>query len=224
MIRDLEGIELLAALPRKARSELVDKCIWTKFAPNEVVVAQDDESFDVYFVVSGSVRVMTGSEEEQEIALADLKPGNFFGELSAIDNQTRSARVVSIEPSLIAKLERNDFRTMLLEHPKVALKLLSYFAGIIRSANVRVSEILNRTPKQRVYGELLRIAEPNPAGDGTWIIAPVPPHNELAAWAATDEAIVASTIGGLVREGIVRRKDRSYFISDYAKLRVLSEV
>ena len=47
---------------------------------------------------------------------------------------------------------------------------------------------------------------------------------DLAAWAATDEAIVASTIGGLVREGIVRRKDRSYFINDYAKLRGLSEV
>ena len=224
MIRNLEGIELLAGLPLKARAELVDKCMWTNFTPNEVVVAQDDETFDVYFIVSGSVRVMTSAREQQQVTLAELKTGACFGELSAIDNQARSARVISIEPSLIAKLARNDFRTMLLDHPKVALKLLSNFAGIIRSANVRVTEILGRTPSQRVYGELLRIAEPNPVGDGSWIIAPVPPHNELAAWAATNEAIVASTIGGLVREGIVRRKDRSYFISDYARLRVLSEV
>ena len=224
MIRNLDGIELLAELPPSVLRALEEKCEWRDFAPDTVILSQDDESVDVYFITSGAVRVMTRSDDEQEVALADLKTGDFFGELSAIDNQARSARVVSIEPSLIATLERNDFRTMLLEHPKVALKLLSHFAGIIRSANVRVSDILNRTPKQRVYGELLRIAEPNPAGDGTWIIAPVPPHNELAAWAATDEAIVASTIGGLVREGIVRRKDRSYFISDYAKLRVLSEV
>ncbi len=189
-----------------------------------MILSQDDESVDVYFITSGAVRVMTRSDDGQQVTLADLKTGATFGELSAVDNRGRSARVVSRDPTMIAALGREDFRNMLLEHPKVTLKLLENFAGIIRSTNVRVSEILGRTPRQRVYGELLRIAEPNPSDDGTWIIEPVPLHNELAAWAATDEAIVASAIGGLVREGIVRRKDRSYFISDYARLRVLSEL
>ena len=52
----------------------------------------------------------------------------------------------------------------------------------------------------------------------------MPAHNELAAWATTDRATVASAIGGLVREGVVRRKDRSYLIGDYAKLRTLTEL
>ena len=52
----------------------------------------------------------------------------------------------------------------------------------------------------------------------------MPAHNEIAAWAATDRATVVTAIGGLVREGIVRRKDRAYLIGDYAKLRTLPEL
>ena len=224
MERNLDGIDLLGELSQSDRRELESKCKWRECAPDEIILSQDDESVDVYFIVAGTVRAITGTGDGQEVVLADLKVGSFFGEVSAIDNRGRSARIISREPTVIAVLGRDDFRAMLVAHPKVALKLLEHLAGIVRTTNVRVSDILERTPSQRVYGELLRMAEPNPSGDGSWIISTVPAHNELAAWATTDRATVASAIGGLVREGVVRRKDRSYLIGDYAKLRTLTEL
>ena len=83
--------------------------------------------------------------------------------------------------------------------------------------------VLSKTnPRQRVYIELLRLAVPNPRGDGSWIIEPLPHHNDIAAWAGTEQQEVAEAIGKLAREKILERKNRSIIIRDRARIESLS--
>ena len=218
----LQYVKLFERLDADAIREIEGMCKWYEFGPNQVVLERDDPSQDVFFIAHGTVRVMNYLGHEREVALADLHTGDHFGELSAVDSKERSARVVGSEYCVIASLRRDDFLTVLAKYPGAALRLLEYFAGIIRAMNARVSSLSTLSPRQRIYVELLRICEPNPQGDGSWIIQTVPAHKELAAWAGTDQGEVAGAIGALVREGVMERRNRSYLIKDQPRLRLLA--
>lgn len=220
----LDSIELLAGIPPDSMRELEAKCRWLEYGPDHTVLEREDASHDVFFIARGSVRVINYLGNDREVALADLHEGDHFGELSAVDSRERSARVVGNEYCVIAALSRSDFLDMLRRFPEVALRLLDHFASIIRAMNQRVSSLTALTPRQRIYTELLRMAEPNPAGDGSWMIDVVPHHNELASWAGTEKQEVATAIGALVRDGVIERRNRSYFIKDHPRLKVLSSM
>ena len=214
--RKLDNISLLEGLPASALREIEPKCRWLAFGAHETVFDQE-----VYFIVRGTVRVMNYLGDDREVTLADLQEGDHFGELSAIDSQERSARVVGSDNCVIAALPREHFLAMLLEHPRVALRLLDHFANIIRNMNKRVSSLSSMSPHQRIYAELLRMAEPNPRGDGSWVIRTVPQHNEIASWSGTEKPEVAMAIGSLVRDGVLQRKHKMFVIKDHARLKRL---
>src|SRR5580692_1786995 len=67
------------------------RCIWKRFDDGETVVDFEDESTDVYFIISGEVRVLIRTPAGKEIILAEMRAGQFFGELAAIDGIARSA-------------------------------------------------------------------------------------------------------------------------------------
>ena len=219
----LDNIKLLEELPDEARYEMGKKCAWIKFGPDEAILDNSDEDkHEVFFLVKGNVRIMNFAGDDQEIALADLQEGSNFGELSAIVCRGRSARVVGSDNCVVARMERDVFLEMLLRYPKVSLNLLDQLAYIIRNLTERVSVLSTLSPHQRVYHELLRISEPDPRGDGTWVIDVVPAHNQIAGWAGTDKMKVANAIGGLVRNGIIKRHHRSFVIIDDVRLKFLA--
>jgi CRP-like cAMP-binding protein len=222
--RSLTGSELLSEAPPNVIAALEDKCRWFAADENEIIVDRDDESTEVFFIIKGRVKVMDFLANDQEIALAELGEGTSFGELSAIDSSRRSARVMALAPCTMAALPSREFRALLMECPGIAIMLLKRFAGLIRTLNNRVTSLSTLSPHQRVYYELLRMSEPNPQGDGTWLIHFLPKHEEIASWSGTSREDVAMAIGHLAREGIVGRKHKSLVIKDHGRLQMLVDL
>lgn len=223
-MKSLRHVHLLGPAPASLIAELEEAATWMDFPPNHVVLERNDPTTDVFFITRGRVKVLDFVGGGQEIVLAELGQGETFGELSALDSQKRSARIATIEPTTLAAITADDFRILLLRCPEVALTLLGRFAGIIRSLVQRVTVFSSLTPHQRVYIELLRISEPNPQGDGSWIIHTLPNHGEIAARIGTDREVVALSIGELARERVVERRHKSLVIRDYSRLQMLSGV
>jgi CRP-like cAMP-binding protein len=219
--RTLDGIELLREAPPDVKHRLEETCRWIACEPNQVIVDRDDDSTEVFFITKGSVKVMDFLAHEQEITLAELSAGTSFGELSAIDSSRRSARVSALETTILAALPSKEFRRLLMDCPGIAIMLLKRFAGLIRILNNRVTSLSTLSPHQRVYYELLRMSEPNPQGDGSWLIHFLPKHEEIASWSGTSREDVAMAIGHLAREGIVGRKHKSLVIKDHGRLQML---
>jgi len=220
-VRTLDGIELLGEAPPDIVRRLEAECRWFTCKPDEMIVDRDDESTEVFFITSGSVKVMDFLANDQEIALAELGAGTSFGEMSAIDSSRRSARVAALEDTTLAALPSKMFRQLLIDCPGISLMLLKRFAGLIRTLNSRVTSLSTLSPHQRVYYELLRMSEPNTQGDGTWMIHFLPKHEEIASWSGTSREDVAMAIGHLAREGIVGRKHKSLVIKDHGRLQML---
>lgn len=217
----LANIDVLSEAPPNIVRDLEKKCRWMKCESNQVIVDRDDDTTEVFFIISGKVKVMDLLGKDQEIALAELNAGSSFGELSAIDSSRRSARVSALENTTLAALPSKDFRKLLMECPGISIMLLKRFAGLIRILNNRVTSLSTLSPHQRVYYELLRMSEPNPEGDGSWMIHLLPKHEEIASWSGTSRSDVAMAIGHLAREGIVGRKHKSLVIKDHNRLQML---
>ncbi len=220
--RDLSDIELLTEAPLAMTERLVSECNWSEYEPGDIVVDQNESSTDVYFIVSGAVRIVDYLEDDREIALAELSKGDCFGELSALDLKVRSARVTATEPTILASMTSKNFRTLLLECPGIAITLLKRLAGYVRTLTTRVSAMSSMTPQQRVYAELVRMSEPDVERDGRWVISNFPGHGEIASWVGTERDVVAEAIGQLARSGIVERKHKVLRINDHARLQRLA--
>jgi CRP-like cAMP-binding protein len=220
--KSLNGVGLLSEAPPPKVTEIEKLCAWRELAANEIVVDLKDKSTDVYFVVKGKLKAMDFLSEDEQVALAELGPGDSFGELSAIDLKVRSARVTTIEPTLLACLSSKDFRHLLFECPGVSLALLKRFAGFIRTLNTRITALSTMSAHQRIYHELLRLSEPNTQGDGSWVIPNAPPHAELAEWVGAEKQTVAEAIGNLARDGVIERKHKTLIIRDRARLQRLA--
>lgn len=221
-LRTLSGNKLLVEAQPEILADIEKKCEWLEYSPGDVVIDQVDNTTNVFFVVKGKLKAMDYLFDEQEVALAELGPGDSFGELSAIDLKVRSARVTAMEPTLVASLPSKEFRKLLIACPGMALALLKRFAGFIRTLNTRITALSTLTPHQRIYYELLRISEPNTIGDGSWIIVNIPNHSEIASWIGAEKEIVADAIGKLARDGVVERKHKSLLIKDHPRLQRLA--
>ena len=215
-------MKLLAEAPPMIITALEKNAKWHEYDADEIVIDINDESTDVYFIVKGKLRAMDFLSEEEEVALAELLPGFSFGELSAIDQKVRSARVTTLEPTLLASISSKDFRRLLIDCPGISLALLKTFAGFIRTLNTRITELSTMSPHQRIYHELLRISEPDTQVDGGWLIVNAPHHAELAAWVGAEKQTVAEAIGSLARDGVIERKHKSLHIRDRARLQRLA--
>lgn len=231
--KSLRGIRLLADVPSQRLAQAEAACKWHTFAPNQMIFELDDMGTDVYFVVRGKLRIMIfgqiGDEgdaapQESSVTLAEMVDGDTFGEMSAIDGMPRSARALAIDNCLLATLDRASFVALMEDCPKVAISLLSRLTSLIRSLNKRVQSLSTLTPMQRIYGELVRLAEPNPQGDGSWVINNLPPHGDIASWAGADRENVAIAIGQLAREGVVERRHRSLVVRNHQRLRMLAHL
>jgi CRP/FNR family cyclic AMP-dependent transcriptional regulator len=213
---------LLLGLSEAALARVKQVVQWIDCEPGHKLFDRGDTSTDVYFVVAGALRVVSHSGIGHEVAFAELNAGAYFGELSALDGKERSATVIATLPSVVAAVPRNEFLMLLRENPDIALRLLGRLAAVVRDLDSRVLDLSSMSSSQRIYVELLRLAEPAPENDGSWIIDPMPNHRELAALVGTEPEDVARAVGRLLQVGVARRVNRMLRIVDRAHIEALA--
>jgi CRP-like cAMP-binding protein len=217
----LSGVTMLRDLDGEERAALATKCNFRHVAAGEVVLDRFSPSAAVYFMVSGSARVVHFVAEGQEITIATVAAGDTIGEISAIDGRGRSATVVAEQDCVVAELPSDEFQALITRRGGVALELLRRWAVTIRQLSDKVSYLSTGSPDQRVYSELIRLARQDKPGGERWLIRDLPTHQELAKWAQTSREVVASAVAELVRRGVAERRTKTLYINDYAALRDL---
>ncbi len=217
----LTGVNLLRDIPAAERKSIEEKCGFRRFAPGEVIVARFSAGSAVYFILSGTARVVHYLPGEDEITIATVGPGDTVGEIAAIDGLGRSATIIADDDVTTAELSRQDFREVVVRHGEVAFGLLYRWAAIIRELDDKFSYVSTISPDQRVYSQLVRLARQD-GGDGQqWLIKELPSHQDLAEWSQTSRESVAAAIAELFRRGIAERRHKSLVIRDYAMLKSL---
>ncbi len=219
----LAGIELLQPLDADEIRALEACCSWRRYKTGEQVLDRESPNRDVFFVAEGRCQIVNFSLSGREIAYAAVAAGGYFGELSAIDGESRSASVVAAGPALLAAMAPTVFTDMLKRHPEVALTVMRRLARIVRTCDDRIMDLSTLGAVQRVYVELLRLAKPDPVTAGAWIIYPMPTQSEIASLASTTRETVARVISQLAGDDLISRKGKTVHLRDRARLETLAE-
>src|SRR3954464_6280826 len=96
---------------------------WRRFEPEEILVDFDELSTDVYFLLSGEVRVLMRTASGREVILNEMKPGEIFGELAALDSIKRSANVTALTKGEACVMPASVFKELLFANRPVAERL-----------------------------------------------------------------------------------------------------
>lgn len=205
-----DNIPLFSKVSARQRAMLEQKLVTRTYFENEMILDFEDQSCDVLFIISGKVRVLYRSVMGREVIIADLGDKDFFGELSAIDKNGRSANVTALQKTEISRLSAENFLEIVTSVPEVATIILETLVSRIRALDTRFSEMSVLKTNERLYSDLLRLSRPRlgktgGGNVGQRIISPPPLHHHLAGRIGCRREVVSRELSALMKQGVLEK-------------------
>jgi CRP/FNR family cyclic AMP-dependent transcriptional regulator len=154
----LESVPLFSGLSEDALAEVEQHGSVRSFKKGSIIINQDDESYSLYVILSGSVKVYISGDDGREAVLNHQSAGDYFGDLALIDKQPRVASVMTLENSKFMIISREDFMTCLSRNPEIAINLIKPMTSRIRMLAQNVSSLALLDVYGRVARTLLQKA------------------------------------------------------------------
>ena len=155
----LGRVPLFASSKPVHLSEIVQKLTTRNYRRGEVIFHQDDPGSALHIIKKGQVKINTMSTEGEEAILAILTDGDFFGELSLLDDKPRSANAVAMEITQTLALQRQEFMDILGRHPEMVSDILASLADRLRNTDHLLEDALFLDLPARLAKRLLDLAE-----------------------------------------------------------------
>jgi uncharacterized membrane protein len=169
--RSLARVPLFKRLDAQELEHLAEEIDQVNYNAGATIFNEHDHGDALYIVEEGSVRIWVYDEDVKEVTLAELKPGDFFGELAVLDRGERSSSATAITDIHLHRLSSDDFQKFLTDHPDAAIDVICEIAQRMRQTNQLVSQRASRNinvemAQKSTVGE--RIADKVAAFGGSW--------------------------------------------------------
>ncbi|SOD24331.1 cAMP-binding domain of CRP or a regulatory subunit of cAMP-dependent protein kinases [Variovorax sp. YR752] len=217
----LRQIALLEGLSDQRLDLLAQQCLWHSVEAGKPLLLRAEQQGDLFLLVSGRVRVTTYSANGRQVTFRDSEAGEHFGDIAAIDGGPRSADVVTLEPSVVASLDRAAFMTLLHDEPLVAQRVMLRLVSLVRQLSERVIDLSTLGVQNRLHAELLRLARTAGIDGNQARLEPAPKHAALASQISTNREQVTRELNVLVRGGVLRKDDKALLVADVARLELM---
>ncbi len=135
----LRDVPLFRDVPPHQLRDLARFVHVEEFAAGQEIIRMGEAGSTMYVVRAGRVNVVRDTPAGDVVTLATLGPGEFFGELSIFDSETRSATVVAVEDTELLTLGRVDIVRSVSHNPELALSLLKSLSARLRAADDRLA-------------------------------------------------------------------------------------
>lgn len=129
----LESVPLFRDCSSEVLDRLAEMTVEFEFGADAPIVQQGQVGNGLYIVISGGASIVAGSDE-----LARFGPGDFFGELSVIDQQPRAASAFAVGDTTCLALASWDLMTVLEQDPQLGMNLLKELASRLRSTDAQL--------------------------------------------------------------------------------------
>ena len=196
----LENVPLFSGLSEVALSEIEQHSSVKSFNKNAIVINQDDETYSLYVILSGAVKVFISAEDGREAVLNHQTAGDYFGDLALIDKQPRVASVMTTEPSRFMIISREDFMACLSKNPEIAINHIKPMTSRMRMLARNVSSLALLDVYGRVARVLLEQAEQQE--DGEMITGKIT-QQEIADMVGASRAMVSRILKDLKAGGYI---------------------
>ncbi|MEO7427132.1 MAG: Crp/Fnr family transcriptional regulator [Fibrobacteria bacterium] len=221
----LSQVDMFSALAEADLRKIADTLVERHYTSGSAILHAEDPAGGYFFIVAeGEVAVVLETAEGKETVLAALQPGEFFGEMSLLDESPRAATARAVRPTRLMLLRREDFRRHLRECPEMAFSLLIEMNRRLRQSNRKVMGLSYRSMHARVAGAILGLMEEKgvrqrEAGGMSVLIRNRPTQQFLAEMAGTTRESVSRTLSAWGRRGWLRSRGRDLFILEEERIK-----
>ena len=221
LAEQLGQLPLFASVGRLVLLALAQACEQQTGEKGDVLVREDDlATRGFYLILEGSAKVVLSGPDGREAVLALLEEGDFFGEMSLLDGDPRSATVRATTEIRLVLLRRPSFMDLLQKHPEISIALLTALSSRLRQANRKISALALSPVHARVSGAILQLAEfQGFRVKGQVVIHDRPTQQEIAEMASTTRETVSRVLGQMQKDGLIQLDGRELVILDEVKLR-----
>ena len=214
----LQSVSIFWDLNENDLGHIADKMVAKHFENGNYIFLEDSEGKQCFFVLEGSVKVTRLSKDGREVILAMLNEGDFFGEMSLLDGESRSANVIALEKTKVLTLDRNDFIAVVNDYPQIAVQLLKELARRLRKSDRQIASLSLSDAEKRIALCIIRFAdEQGVIQNGKVSIPKTPIQQDIANMAGTSRETVSRALGLLEKEDLIQRNGRELIILDYKK-------
>ena len=179
----------------------------------QIIIHAGDEPQSLFLILEGSMSVSVQDEDQREMVLAYLNPGEFFGEMCLFPEQkTRTAEVRTRTQVLIAEIGYDQFRRFIREHPEIMLTLAGQLAARLRATTQRLTDLAFLDVQGRVAHEILNLCrQPDamPHARGTLVRIS---RQELARIVGCSREMAGRVLKKLTEDGTVIVQGRSIVV------------
>lgn len=152
-------VSIFADLPNEEIQALSSVTKRRTFRAGEVIFHRDDPGQVLYMIKDGKVKICIIGPDGQEVSLAVLGKGDYFGEFSLLDSLPRSTDAVALEKVECYTLQRSDFHNAILKNPKIAILVLEALTKRLRNTDQMVEDLIVLDVYGRVAKKLLELAD-----------------------------------------------------------------
>ena len=215
----LTRVPIFSGLAENELNFLSQRSVMRQYAGGEQIFGEGEPCQGLYVVETGRVKIYKTSAGGREQVLSIDGPGSSVAELPVFDGGNYPASASAVTDSAMVFVSRQDFQSLCLEYPAVALKVLRVVGGRLRRLVGIIEELSFTTVKHRLAALLLNMAKESGQKAGKGVEFTLPATNQdLAAMIGTVRELVSRNLSRLQAEGIVSIDGRTVTIPDIKRL------
>ncbi len=216
----LRNVPIFTDLTESDLNKIGAKMIPRVYEKGQMILLEESLGETFFIITRGAVKVTRLSDDGREVILAILGESDFFGEMSLLDGEGRSANIVANEDAQVLTLSRRDFLDCLESYPKIAIALLEELAIRLRKSDQQIESLSLSDSEQRIGITLIRLAEElGTIKHGHVTVQNLPFQQDIANMAGTSRETVSRTLKLLEDKALVKRDSRDLTIYNFDAFR-----
>ena len=219
-VQHLRNVPIFSDLKDSDLNIISDKMISRAYKKGQMILLEESQGETFFIIVSGAVKVTRLSDDGREVILAILGESDFFGEMSLLDGEGRSANIVANEDAEVLTLSRRDFLDCLETYPKIAIALLEELAIRLRKSDQHIESLSLSYSEHRIAITLIRFAqELGTIKQGDVKISNLPFQQDIANMAGTSRETVSRTLKLLEEKDLIKKEGKDLIIYKFDEFR-----
>lgn len=204
-----------------SNDEVLYQRIGRAFPPGTIICREGETGNEMYVIQAGKIKISKKVQDVEKV-LAVIGAGDFFGEMSILNNKPRSATAEVVEEAKVLVVEPKMFESMIRGNVEIAVRIIKTLAKRLQEADDQIANLLLKDANSRVVHTLARLAETQgkKVDGGTKVSIAVP---ELAQKTGLDNSQVEEVLNKIVKAKIITVLPDGMVISDVDKLRKFLE-
>ncbi len=213
----LRNVPIFTDLSDSDLTKIATKMVSREYEKGQIILLEESMGETFFIITRGTVKVTRLSDDGREVILAMLGESDFFGEMSLLDGEGRSANIVANENAEVMTLSRRDFLECLESYPKIAIALLEELAVRLRKSDQQIESLSLSDSEQRIGITLIRLAEERGTiKRGNVIVHNLPFQQDIANMAGTSRETVSRTLKLLEDKKLVKRDGSDITIYNFS--------